>query len=288
MLGWRPEEKSFHLIFGECWHRAMEYLLLNGYSVDAVLEAHRNHFKPLFLSYLDEDASVSNKNLENALVALTFYTAQYRKDFKEFEVLHTEIDARVPISNNRFMSLRMDDILRDMDGFYFSMEHKTGTTHSQLWDEQWELSIQIGTYTHALYCLYPIEMVKGVKINGAFFTKSKSKPIEFNRRDIGKSMTQMEVWLSIVNYWYSQLKSDMDCLSTENDKQSVMLSFSMNPGRCTDWGRVCHYHDFCCTWSNPLKRADQPPLGFTKDFWNPEEREERPKVQLEWGGKSEI
>lgn len=286
LLGWRPEEKSFHLIFGECWHRAMEFLLLNGYSPEAVREAHKNHFMPLFLEHFLGDEVVGSKSADNALVALAFYAGKYREDFRDFEVLHTEVDARVPISETRFLSLRMDDILRDMEGQYFSLEHKTGTTPHKLWNEQWTIDIQIGTYTHALYCFYPIEQIKGVTINAVFFTKKKSDPIELYRIPIYKSLSHLETWLRMVNSWYSRLKRDMFELAwKESDSLNAMRSFPMNPGRCTDWGRVCHFHDFCCTWSNPLQHCDKPPLGFTRDFWNPEDRPERPKINLEWRGR---
>ena len=74
----------------------------------------------------------------------------------------------------------MDTILMDRsDGTFFSLEHKTkqGTIDRQ-WRMEYPLSVQVGTYTHALYCLFPISKVRGVVINGLAFTAGEKLSVK--------------------------------------------------------------------------------------------------------------
>jgi len=66
----------------------------------------------------------------------------------------------------------------------------------------------------------------------------------------------------------------MERLASCKDSDEIMMAFPRRTENCTKYFRICPYHDFCLTWSNPLQHCFEPPIGFEIDFWNPSTREE--------------
>lgn len=275
VLGWRLETmgESLHLIFGQAWHLAMEHLLkqlgqTGQYDAKAVQEAFRQ-FESCYRSSFSVDTDDANapKNPANALSALIDYSERFKHDATEFDVEHTEITGKVPIGEDRHLVFKIDAVCRDKESQKcFVLEHKTSGTLASNWADQWILSIQVGTYIHALYCLMPPEQVYGAKVNGTFLRK---KGNDFMRVPIKKTPEQMQQWLEDANFWYGEIERQFDELSNATPDDPVMLAFPRNTNACIDWGRVCPYHDFCVSWNNPLKRSDVVPGGFTIDHWDP-------------------
>jgi len=270
MLGWKNEMPNNHLVFGSAWHVAMEHLLLNGYSGASIRDAQeklRIHYRKEFPEETDE--IFSPKTPDRATLALVEYTNEYPHDLEDFEVLYTEIAGTVPITDKKIMYFRMDDILRHKrKGYYFSLEHKTGTYLNDQWSMQWALGLQAGTYTHSLYCLYPQELVRGIRINGTFFKRTKAPLFDFGRVPVWKTPHQMRSWYATVNYWIGMLEQETNGLATETDSDPVMRSFPMNPTNCNKYFG-CAFHDLCCAWQNPLQHCSEPPLGMKIEFWDP-------------------
>ena len=279
MLGWETQGRSIHLVFGEAWHRAIEVLMREGYTSAAVIEGMKR-FTEYYRRYYDEYEDENNrpKNVEHALEALLAYCLHYDKD--DFEVLYTEVHGTIPLDDKRMITGRLDSICRDKRGV-FSLEHKTGSYKTSAWAEQWTLKMQIGTYNHALMCMFDPNEVYGVIVNGVFFYKTKT---EFLRAPIRKLDNAMQTWLDTTLYWYKQVESNT-ALMLEEDKQDneTMQSFPMNTESCTKWNRMCKYADFCNTWNNPLQRCDEKPLDFEEIWWNPAESE-KDATKME-GGK---
>jgi hypothetical protein len=182
-------------------------------------------------------------------------------------VLHTEACGAVPVANDRLIHFKQDAVLRDERGV-FSREHKTGSRAGRQWIDQWALSMQVGTYTHALYCMYPADQVWGVEINGTIFQKSK---IDFVRVPCRSSLKMLNAWLIDVNRWIDRIHEDIDILMNEdNESNAAMRAFSRNPKSCTDY-YGCEYHPFCLSWPNPLQNVyDAPPIGYFQEYWDPE------------------
>jgi len=282
VLGWVSDKPNNDLVFGASWHKAMEYLLLNGYELRSVAEA-----ADLFIGLYRKDFPEESDELfvpktpSNAIEALSIYTNEYRNDHSEFEVLYTEISGTVPLAEDVIMHFRMDNILKKIkpeDGrSIFSLEHKTsGKGKSRQWEDQWILSEQIGTYTHVIHCLYPPEEVLGIKMNGAFFLKTK---LDFARMPCYRNRESMQVWLWNTLLWIDAIRWNFDALSECNDSEDVLMAFPMNPQSCTKyWG--CAFHDFCIAWPNPLRRCDHPPIGFKQEFWDPSAIETTHKMDL--------
>jgi hypothetical protein len=273
ILGWRPEAPNLHLEFGKAWHLAMEHLINNGYEERSIAEAYalfHDHYRQFFPEIMDEVNFP--KNPANALRALIQYCDEYKND--KFTPIYTEIAGTVPVDDKRVLHFRMDSILKNEEGLIFSREHKTGSTVSRQWTDQWSLSIQTGTYNHILYCLFPREEVWGVEINGTFFQKKENK---FMRVPARRSLPMMNVWhwnilylMDMIEFETNRMFED-ECINGE-----VMTAFPCNPTNCTKYFG-CLYHDYCMAWANPLQKCDEVPFGLKVERWNPADDEEKAK-----------
>lgn len=298
VLGWRMDIPSHDLHFGSSWHKAREYQLLHGYSdiegaMNAFLTEYRKHFAP------ETDAIYIPKTPASALHGLMKFADERANDLIENEVVEidgvkmTEISGSVPIAEDRIIYYKMDSILRRVeDGKIFSDDHKTTSgkwIHDTRWDEEFHLSLQNGTYTHCLYCLFPIEQVLGVQFTKTGFeflergSKNRSAGYHATIRTViaYKTPEQMNTWLWTVNQLMDEVERDMDRLSQCQEGDSVLMAFRQNPKSCTAYGG-CPFHDFCMAWQNPLQRCDQPPIGFRQEFWNPVEIQTTNKKNLTW------
>jgi len=289
ILGWQLDQPKHDLYFGEAWHKAREYQLINGY--DDVQGAY-NAFFDFYREEFDEesDEMYRPKDPNAVLLALMKYSEERQSDLTENEVLLTETSGSVPVDEHRVLYYRMDSVVRRReDGKIFSWDHKSSKKFNRQWSEQFYLSIQNGTYTHCMYCMYPIEQVLGVEFCGTSFEylKRGSKDraagyhIGFQRVPAFKTPDQMNVWLWLVNDKLDDIDREIDRLMHCKERDAVLMAFPMNPKSCTNyWG--CPFHDYCISWPNPLQKCDEPPLGFKVSYWDPREIETTNKMDLEW------
>jgi hypothetical protein len=290
MLGWRVDRPAHDLYFGECWHRAREYQLLNGYSdVTGAYDAFINHYRKEF--DVETDELYRPKDPSCVLEALLKFDEERQSDLEENELLYTEVSGTVPVDEQgRALHYRMDSILRrKSDGKIFGWDHKSAKRFSRQWGEKFLLSIQTGTYTHCLYCMYPIDDVIGIEYCGTSFEYltrgSKDRPagyhVNFLRVPSWKTPDQMNVWLWNTVDMLDNIEREEDRLMHCKESDAVLMAFPMNPNSCTKYFG-CAFHDYCISWSNPLQRCDEPPLGFKVEFWDPREMKTTNKMNLEW------
>lgn len=298
ILGWRMDLPAHDLWFGSCWHIAREYQLLHGYDdIAGAYNAFENEYRKVFPP--DTDCLYLPKTPTGVLNALKTFAEVRQHDLYDHEVMEidgkkmTEISGTVPVDDKRFLHYKMDSIMRRVeDDRIFSWDHKTTSgkyINNQQWAEQFYLSVQNGTYTHCLYCLFPIEQVLGVEFCGVGFEflqrSSKDRHAGYHatlrRVPAFKTPEQMNVWLWNVNSILDDIDREMDRLYHCKEEDTVLMSFSMNPKSCTDY-KGCPFHDFCLSWSNPLRYVGRPPLGFRTEFWNPSEVRSTIKKDLEW------
>jgi hypothetical protein len=303
ILGWKLDQPAHDLFFGECWHCAREYQLLNGYedyfaAYDVFESKYRTQFDP------STDELYSPKTPEAVLIALQKFAVERANDLVENKLVYldgqpmTEVAGTVPISENRKLHYRLDSIMFNHErAKYFSWDHKTTKEKSfsyDSWSNQFFLGIQNGTYTHCLYCLFPIDKVDGVEFCGTGFgytSRNSSKRdagyhASFKRVPAFKTPEQMNTWLWIVHSYIDDIERDMDRLSNATENDNVLQAFRLNPNYCTQYFG-CPYHDFCQSWQNPLRNCMEPPLGFRTEYWDPSDREQlHSSVQknLEFGG----
>lgn len=293
ILGWRIDTAQHDLYFGECWHVAREHMLIKGYddmtgAFDAFLKHYRKEFGPL------TDSLYRPKDPEAVALAIATFAGKHQRDLIDNEVLYTEISGSVPIDESRVVYFRMDSVLRNKEkGHIFSWDHKSTKKFSRQWQNQFYLSLQNGTYTHCLYCMYPDEMknhlIKGVEFCGTQFeflkrgsgARTAGYHIGFQRVPAWKLPSQMNVWLWNIVDLIDDLDRDMERLSHCNENDLIMAAFRMRTDSCTKY-YGCMFHDYCMAWDNPLRECDEPPLGFRQEFWDPREMETTNKMELEW------
>lgn len=281
VLGWRHEGPQFDLIFGEAMHAALETLYKFGFHKDAQYLAYANFLDVYRVYYPEEtDDDMGAKSPYSASEAIEGYCNYYQREFDRYDVLEYEGEKCVEVSgfalitNASKLYFRQDVIMRDRTtGQVFTLEHKTAGRGGATWAAQWDLSVQIGTYTHALYSIFPPEEVWGVRVNGIIFLKKEQK---FERVPCEKTYEQMQAWHMMVKTWLGLMTIDLHSVVCDKETESdVMSHFPLNPGSCTKWNRVCQFHDFCTSWPNPLQRCDEVPLGFVQEFWDPQLRREK-------------
>jgi len=271
VLGWVSDRANNHLVFGSAVHEAMELLYKRGFDSDNVIDAFQSFLKTYRFDFPEEtDELFEPKTPARFMDLLLKYCQDYHNDLDLYEVLFTEIAGSVSLDGYFKLYFKMDTILRDRaTNMKFSLEHKTkqGPIDRQ-WRMDFPLGTQVGTYTHALYCLFPMHEVRGVMINGLGMKKTKAHLFELERLPIWKTLEQMQAWQITTAYYMTEMERDFERLSVEQSESDIMLSFPVRHTSCTKFFG-CPYHDFCCAWPNPIHRCDSPPFGFKTFFWNP-------------------
>jgi hypothetical protein len=297
ILGWSPDMKSNHLVFGDAWHKACELFAFEGYDDEVVLraiEVFQSTYRKKFP--METDEIFHPKDPPNAFEALALYSVKYQTDPFEYDIPTfndvplVEVSGTVPINTEGgVIHFKQDAVLRrKADGKIFGLERKTkGGYFNEMWWFDWELAFQIKCYQHALLCMFDPEEVGGMIVDGAAFIKSKKLggTSNFERRMIESGMHQMSIWLWHANRYCAELDQEMETLAECSPNDPVLQAYPMNDQNCSKWFRKCEWHDFCCTWKNPLRHCSAPPMGFHLEYWNPAEKETRHKVNLkEMGG----
>lgn len=292
ILGWTIDKPAHDLYFGNAWHIAREHMLLHGYDdIQGAYSAFIDFYRKEFPSETDD--LYRPKDPMAVAMALTKFSAERQSDLIENEVLFTEISGTVPVDEKRVLYYRMDSVMRNKEtGKVFSWDHKSATEKSMNyrgWADKFHLCVQNFTYTHCLYCMYPIKDVLGVEFCGTAFgylsrgskARSPGYQITFNRVPAFKTPQQMNVGLWNVCNILDRLDQDMDRLYQCKQSDQVLMAFPMNPGSCTKyWG--CAFHDYCLSWENPLRQCQEPPLGFRQEFWDPSAMQTTTKKDLSW------
>ena len=264
VLGWRSDRPSIHLIYGSAVHTALEHLLLNGHTEGAIpgaFQAFLTEYRKVFSP--EDDLAQAPKDPATFLSLLIQYVDAH-PEYAELEVVRPEIVGTVPIAEGRVLHFKMDAIVRHK-GRIFSFEHKTVGRLDKNWTAQWQTSTQISVYLHALYCLFDPSDVDGVLVNALSPQKKESK---LQQILIRKTFSMMEAWLSDVNYWHDLIDASFVELSSATADDRYLAAFPRNDRHCGDYGG-CPWLDFCSAWSNPLRRADEPPSGFHTEHWDP-------------------
>lgn len=284
VLGWRSSRPSNHLHFGTAVHKAMEWIILNGYTVESVMEAldiFNTEYRLLFPP--STDVLFSPKTPSRFFDMLILYLRQYADDLRRYEVYKTEIGGTINLSPEHSMAFKMDTILFDREKQkYVSLEHKTkgGNYISSNYPYEFMLSTQLGTYTHVLNSLFPSEQVGEVIINCLCFKKTKQPDFILQRFPIPLSNSQMFNWLENTKSWIDRINADYLTLSSTSDTDDRLNCFPLNGTNCTNWNRICTYHDMCTTWNNPLRHLDRMPVDLEIFFWNPLEEELTERIIL--------
>lgn len=277
VLNWVPDMPNLHLEFGIAWHLAKEHLLRTGdFSEDNVIEAFslfNEHYRLFFPE--TEDELREPKTPVRALEALRSYAEECRRNLR-YKVLLTEVAGVVPMTSNHDMVFKIDAVV-EQDGGLWVVDHKTTSRLSSSWIDAWNLSLQIGTYVHALRYYNPDNNVLGAIIEATVFRKNDHEHV---RIPIRKSEASMNQWYWNVSQRLALLEWNFDSLKDCTESDEILTAFPQNYEYCNYYSK-CPYFDFCTSWGNPL--GHQVPIGFKCEEWNPLESIKDARVR--WGEK---
>lgn len=275
VLGWTRETPwTNDLQFGKAWHKAMEILYQGGFGDANILKAYEKGFLPIYREVFPPDADelFSPKTPDNALLALSAYCVYPGNvhDLDLLDVIKTELAGMVALDDSTNIVYKMDLLYRRRDnGKYGVLEHKTKKNgFTRTWEDQWDQSIQCGTYNHALNMMLgdsDFSNTEGVTVNGAAFLKTKS---DYARVTVHKSKDMMMEYIWTVRETIDRIRGDFESLSECSDSDRIMMAFPKRPTSCTKY-YGCEMADFCAAWPNPLQRCQNPPPGYIVDHWDP-------------------
>ena len=287
VLGWKTDAPSYHLEAGIAWHLGMEHLLRG-------LQREGNYKEALLSAmlatstYYDKalpEGVEGAKSKDNLLRALEQYAERYKED--SFKVLAVEVCGTVTVTDTKQMHFRIDAIIEDAFGIWV-WDHKTAGRPNNPREQWWSISPQIGTYIYVLNLWCPPEKEPcGAKLNIVILRnppklKKDGTPYanstegnEFTRIPVRKNDASIQAWLDSTIYYLDQIDAQhAQLLGVDNDRENTMLSFPTNTEGCT----FCQYLDFCANWPNPLQRCGEVPIGFTKKYWDPRDKEKEEGV----------
>jgi len=273
VLNWQPEESNIHLIFGEAFHRAKEYLFINGGTVQNVKIA-----MELFNDYYSQHFSTipnlnSVKTPGKANEALLHYIKTYGNIHDTYTPVliggkpATELYGTVPISADRLVHFRIDAIMREIKlNKIVVFDHKTASRDSAMYQIQWTISTQMLLYLHATNTIFNPNSVYGLVVDITIIRKNDVLQV---RILVKKTIDFMNEWLIGLNRWVDSIFADYKLLEDNIQKGMQMTAFRKNSTNCTKWNRLCPYFDFCTAWYNPLEKIGTVPQGLVINEWDP-------------------
>lgn len=274
VLGWRSSSPSNHLIFGQAWHSALEYLYSHkDFSTQAEAEAFKRFLQVYRAEFSeDTDSWFGGKTPEAALSALVEYCSQNASDLYDYTTLATEVYDHYDLhgDGSQTIVVKLDAVLQDnKTGQICIMEHKTGSSSGQYWALQWHLSLQVGAYIAACNRAYNQEETPCI-VDGTFFLKTKRN---FQREIVTRSQESMLNWYNTVTSLISRIQANFELLANyDRPTHTIQKSFPQNPCACSNYAG-CQFHDICTCSPNPLALWEnshrQPPMGFKEYWWNP-------------------
>lgn len=303
VLGWHPEGANIHLTFGQAVHIAKEvmrwlYLRDGGYKpehVDKAMEIFEAEYRKHWS--IEDDALNSPKNPECLRWALERYIEQYKLD--RFTPLHTEVPGIIPLDANgeHWMHFRIDAIVIDHNenDMVVFMDDKTTTCEKIRkpgWAKGWRRTIQFILYNHVGRCLYG-DRFWGVKVDGIglsrkprlkkdgdVYASDVDKQPELQRANVRFAGPVFEKQFQTVFSKLLALQSDFRILELDAPDGIMMRAFEERLSQY-DCG-WCPFLDFCDVRNNPLAHSLEPPVGFTREFWNPAEKQSDAKALICW------
>lgn len=283
IVGWEEDKSRIHLEFGTAMHKAVEHLLLNGTSAEAIREAflifyvhYREHFPE------DRDDKNFPKNPVTFAAAIVDYSL--RLETESYKVVLTETSGAVPISLDppRSIHFKLDSIL-EAGGKYKFRDLKSASRITDAGISAYEHNFQMGTYTHVLFCFFPPELIEGGEVDIIAFYKTKQKDTQanhsFRRIHLAKTKDMMLDYIWHVNHYFDMMEEDLRSLSVASPTFHTFEGFPKNPSACGDFGG-CPYVNICSP--NPIGRCQSnPPPGFVQRFWDPREKDKEAKVVVD-------
>jgi RecB family exonuclease len=263
----KPEKTSLPLIFGTCWHNAMDSMWIY-WNVDRAMEAFLAEWDPK----IDEMAAYP-RTPGRAKEMLIRYKDRYenvnKRDFKK--ILAIELGFRVPLSDEPNYPVyigRMDKVVEREDSRIIIPDHKTTISFKGNWEASFSPNGQMDGYGYAGRLNYG-DLYHGVLIDGALTQKTD---MDFKRIPLLRDDITLDAWLIETCDWIDLIQQDCNLI------QTGFYGFKRRWVACSDYSG-CPYHYVCKMWTYPWEK-ERLPDGYITSVWNP--LAENSRVQEKW------
>lgn len=283
--GWQYPEASPPLLFGHCWHAAMDvvWTRLCGRTAEptaVVGQAHEAFMEEWKAGGGPDPIPVTHmKRWQPRLPAvaklmLEGYVAKRAKALSKLTLVRAEEPFAVPLGDDLVYTGRRDKIVQDEKGKIIVVEHKTTTYGGKdgfrpVWKDSWSPKSQIDGYLYSVGVDYP-------KVNASLWIDAALVHMEHRAFDfiaISRQAAHLDGWLWGVRYFAAMVRQHWDAVRPADGskplaKEPYLPAFPQNTQSCTQYGRACTYLDVCKMRPNP-EQMEAPPPGMVEKFWSP-------------------
>ena len=292
MRHWRLTETALPLIYGSCWHEAMDSIwaepvesFQNLNNITDVVNRAMSKFLVEWISRgLPEPAEMGPEMLEklaprHPYIAMEMLYASIHQRAviftdKSFELLDIERPFVIPLDPDDPTLLyigRLDKVFKLRKRIHIG-EHKTTTLYKKagnfrdIWIQSFSPNSQVDGYLFASNLLYGKEF-KEVWVDGALVHKTVHDGFTFI--PIQRNFSQLDGWLWEVRYWIQEIEMNKAALlDKDHSKEKILACFPKNTNSCINYSRACPYMDLCKMKANP-EQWDSPPQGYVEEVWDP-------------------
>lgn len=262
------------LLFGTCWHSAMDFVWANASAMDDIellrgaVSTFNESFDNTELAMVD-DFDLFPRTKSRAAEMLLEYVNRFSYELRSLEVIAIEEPFIVPLSldDEKLMYIgKLDKVIKHPDGIRF-WDHKSAFSFSQSWIESFSPNSQFDGYSHAGHMTYG-DSFKGCMVDGALVQKSK---IDFKRIPLSRIPAQLDAWLYETLTLIYEIQYHEELLAKyrkEGYGANYLRCFPKNTCRCTEYYGVCPYLDLCKFQDNPDIYPLQE-LVYEEHKWQP-------------------
>ena len=281
-------------------------------ALDAAIALFMEHYN---LIYPDPEWESINKpkNKDGFVTAIAEHVRRFRDERAEWELLFTEVGFCVSIDHQGSLYYGRMDAIYWVPGFedrrgkgILVVDDKFSGYDNDAMREKWYLSFQIRGYLNALLShtgaenpIWQREEIWGalvdmlciksevrLKNDGQPYANSRTldydpQGIPFRHRHlpvpipIDEQALTVTSWLFEANYRSAAIRHNFELLESAKESDPVMHAFPRNDGACIRFGKVCKFFTLCHPAHNPLQIADNVPVDFKQEYWDPRVRKKQ-------------
>lgn len=279
------ERISLALIFGLCWHDAMDvvWVMINAKDSDAdkILGAAMLRWRATWekngqeyeLS-LDKQEKYAPRTPMIAAEMLSNYIKERWEFIQSCELITVEQPFAVSLYSDdtptRYIG-RLDKVIKHPQYGHLIIEHKTSSLYSKAsglrpdYVTSWSPNSQIDGYAHAGHMLYG--KIKGVWIDAALVHKTVHNVFRFI--PIDRQFAQLDQWLHETKDWITRIEDEKarTLRATTEEDGGAYEGYPKNTGSCNVYGG-CTYRNLCKFNAKPSDILSNHE-GYKISHWEP-------------------
>lgn len=292
VLYWTPDVTNHNLVFGSCWHTAMDVIWLNADKpigdtdllaiamvafMETWYEAYpqdKDQAEAVFIGESEDERFP--KTPGRAKDMLYHYIKTKRHLIAGYQLLGVETPFIVPLPEfeHTFYVGRKDKTYRIKDVGVKDIDHKTTKTDGEVWQNTFFPNSQMDGYLYAGYLVYGDEYW-GIEIDGALCQKGSVKTaregfppgIGFKTIPIQRALAFVGSWLWDTTFLIKQIEAHMKMYEACKPEDEYLKAFEKHTTGCGYYSG-CEYRQLCKFYENPLK-LEEVPRGFKVEKWSP-------------------